>query len=178
MPASTAWVKAHGAEAVALYRARENLTTNQIAKRLGTRSANVTAALAKLLGPQEYRALKSLKYSASKIGDKNPMRGKTGEAHHNWKGECEDGRGYLTALWLGKRRPVHHIAMMQTLGVTELPADMCVHHIDGDPKNNARDNLALVTRRGHQRIHFLQEKDSAALSSRKFKLAEALRYMT
>ncbi len=178
MPASQDWVKVHGSEAVALYRSRENLTVRQIALRMGTREPNISAALRELLSVDEYRALKSLKYSASKIGDKNPMRGKTGKQHHNWVGETEDGNGYLKALWNGRRTFVHHIVMMKALGVLALPVGMDVHHVDENPKNNALDNLALVTKTGHRRIHFLQAKDSKALSARKFKLAEALKYMT
>jgi hypothetical protein len=178
MPASKKWVAEHGDAVVHLYRSRENLTTKQIAAVFLTREANVSAALRLFLPAEAYSALKSVKYSASKMGDKNPMRGKTGEQHHNWVGETEDGRGYLKALWHGRRTFVHHIVMMRALGILALPVWAEVHHIDEDKKNNAIDNLALVTKAGHRRIHFLQEKDSKALSSRKFKLAEALKYMT
>jgi len=178
MPASRLWVSVHAEKVMELYRSRENLTTKQIAERLKTRDANVSAALRQNLAPEEYAALKSLKYSASKVGDKNPMKGKTREQHPNWKGECEDGRGYLTSLWNGKRHFVHHIVMMKALGVLALPTGMVVHHINDDTSDNRLDNLALLTRGGHRRVHFLQVKDSRALSSRKFKLAEALKYMT
>lgn len=178
MPASMKWVSEHKGEVLRLYRDQKNYSTPQIAKMLNTRSANITESLRRHMPEAEYAALKSLKYSASKLGSKNPMFGKHGTAHHNWKGACEDGRGYLTILWGGKRRFLHQVVMMKALGVKALPDGMAVHHIDEDPKNNALDNLALVTRAGHQRIHFLQVKDSQALSARKFKLAEALKYMT
>lgn len=178
MPASQVWVTANATKVLVLYRSTENLTTKQIAIRLGTREGNVTAALRARMAPEEYRALKSLKYSASKIGDKNPMTGKNGTAHHGWKGECSDGRGYLTILWAGRRRFVHAVVMMKALGISSLPRGMVVHHINEDPTDNRLDNLALATRAGHRRIHFLQEKDSASLSSRKLTVAAALRYMT
>lgn len=178
MSANQSWVETYGEQAADLYRSRENYTLAQIAERLGVTRQTVSTAVRKLIPPDEYRALKSLKYSASKLGDKNPMKGKTGEDHHNWKGVCDDGYGYLTTLWLGRRVFIHHVVMMEALGVTALPTGMVVHHIDGDPKNNALDNLALMTRAGHVRVHFLQVKDSASVSARKFKLAEALKSMT
>lgn len=163
---------------LALYRDPEIIPTMEIAKRLNTSYHNVQAILSRYLDPAEFTALKTLRYSASKVGSKNPMFQKTGEAHHNWKGECDDGYGYLTILWNGKRRFVHSVVMMEALGVTELPKGMVVHHIDGDRKNNNINNLALVTDSGHKMIHYLQVKDSVDLVLKKSKVAEAVKYLT
>jgi len=163
---------------VAMYRSSECLTCAKIAERLGTRSENVRAIVAECIPKAERKALASLKYSASKTGAKNPMYGKRCEEHHSWKGACEDGYGYLTIKYNGKRRFLHHVVMMKALGIQALPKWAVVHHIDGNPKNNDLENLALATKRGHQRIHYLQAKDSLAVALQKKSIAEALKYMT
>lgn len=161
-----------------LYKDPRILQMHEVAKRLGTRVQNISHVLKHNMPPAELKALQRLRYSASKQGSKNPMKGKTREQHHNWKGECEDGYGYLTCLHNGKRQFVHRVVMAKVLGVEELPAHLDVHHIDSDPKNNTLDNLALVTRKGHSTIHFLQVKDSVALQLKRQHLAEAFSSMT
>jgi len=112
------------------------------------------------------------------MGSLNPMFGKTQEKHHNWIGQVDDGYGYLTCLKDGKRQFVHRIVMAEALGLKELPPNLDVHHIDGDTKNNKLDNLALVTRAGHQKIHYLQAKDTLSVMLKKSRLREALKYLT
>ena len=51
-----------------------------------------------------------------------------------------------------KGRLVHVVTMEARLGRRLLP-DESVHHIDGDRQNNDQNNLALVTRAGHARLH-------------------------
>jgi len=55
-----------------------------------------------------------------------------------------------------KERCVHVTLMEERLGRALLP-DECVHHIDGDRRNNNINNLALVTRSGHSRLHRYEE---------------------
>jgi hypothetical protein len=56
-----------------------------------------------------------------------------------------------------KGRSVHVVAMEQRIG-RRLREDECVHHIDGDRSNNSENNLALVTRSGHTRLHRRERK--------------------
>ena len=180
MSVSRAWVeKESNREAVLrLYRDPTLPTIEGIASQLSTTIHNVGWVVRKCLPEAERRALAALRYSVSKTGDKNPMKGKTGEEHPRWVGECEDGYGYLTCLWNGKRQFVHRVVMAQALGLAEIPEELDVHHIDSNPKNNKLDNLALVTRSGHRTIHSLQVQDPLSLQLKKSTLAEALRSMT
>jgi len=68
--------------------------------------------------------------------------------------------------------------MIEALGLKALSKELTVHHIDGDPENNELDNLALVTNAGHQKIHYLQTKDSLAVASKKSTLWELLKSST
>lgn len=180
MSVSRKWItnKENQAKVLSLYRSPELFRMIDIAKQLGTTEHNIQGTIRLCLPEAERKALAALRYSVSKEGSKNPMFGKSGEEHHNWIGECEDGRGYLTCLWEGKRHFVHRVVMMEFLGIKELPPKTDVHHIDGDPKNNSIDNLALVTTKGHQAIHCLQVKDSLSLALKKSTLRDALKSMT
>lgn len=55
-----------------------------------------------------------------------------------------------------KGRCEHVVTMERRLGRRLLP-DEHVHHIDGNPLNNQENNLALVTRSGHARLHRMQD---------------------
>jgi hypothetical protein len=180
MSISKKWVAdvANQEAVLSRYRSPDIPTTQAIADELGTTFHNVSHVLKHNMPEAERKALAKVRYSASKTGDKNPMRGKTEDAHHNWKGDCEDGRGYLTRIQDGKRQFVHRIVMAEALGLEVLPDSMDVHHIDNDPRNNSIDNLALLTPAGHKAVHYMQATDSILLRSRKSTIADALKYMT
>lgn len=110
---------------------------------------------------------KSENYRRSKLGSKNPMKGKTGDKHHNYLGddvEWVDGDGYICIRkpeWYTSRRGSssvykHHIVVCQLLGLTEIPQGFVVHHIDRDRRNNDSNNLALMTLSAHNRLHALE----------------------
>lgn len=56
-----------------------------------------------------------------------------------------------------KGRSVHVVQMEARLG-RSLRDDEQVHHIDGDKLNNDENNLALVTRSGHLRLHRREQR--------------------
>ena len=99
--------------------------------------------------------------SIRKLGNLNPMKGKTKEKHPNYKGIVEDGKGYLMILkpkWYTGRKGskhvfYHHVVMCEYLGITEIPEGFVVHHIDQDPKNNDINNLQLMTIQAHTKLH-------------------------
>lgn len=55
-----------------------------------------------------------------------------------------------------KGRAVHVVAMEQRIG-RRLNLDEVVHHIDGDRSNNDANNLALMTRSAHTRLHRFED---------------------
>lgn len=180
MSISKSWmaVPENRARVVSLYTDMERLlTVEEIARRLKTTHATVSRILREDLEEPVRKALAALRYSKSKTGSKNPMKGKTQSRHHNWKGLCENSDGYLTVLHNGTRQMVHRVAMAQALGLRRLPEKWAVHHIDGDKQNNTLDNLALVTAAGHKAIHS-REMPLSALQSRRATIAGTLASLT
>ena len=177
---SNAWVasKENQERVLTAYKSLELPTVREVANQLGTTVHNVSRILSTRMSKEEFSALKALRYSKSKTGVKNPMKTRLGELHHNWKGECEDGYGYLTCIHGGERQFVHRVLLAMELGMKKLPSHLDVHHIDGNTRNNTLDNLALVTHAGHHNLHYLQAEDSLLLRSRKLTLVEALKCLT
>lgn len=143
-----------------LYESTE-LTLQSIADRTGTSYKRVSN-WAKNNYSREYRTQrKRVSYRNSKLGDLNPMRGKYAEQHHNYIGVVSDGKGYLMVLkpkWYTGRKNskhvfLHHVVVCESLGITAVPPGWCVHHVDGDPYNNAFENLVLMTLGDHLRLH-------------------------
>lgn len=179
MSISKEWVsnKENWGRVLALYRSSELPTMEEIARTLDTTQHNVAWSIRNFMPEAEREALAAVRYSRSKTGHKNPMKGRFKEAHPRWKGECPDGGGYLTCLYNGTRQFVHRVVLAKALGLEKLPEELVVHHIDGDPLNNDLDNLALMTPAGHKTIHFLQVKDSLALASKRSTIEAAVRSM-
>lgn len=109
---------------------------------------------------------KSKMYAKSKMGYNNPMKGKCKENHHNYKGIIDDGNGYSMILkpdWYTGRKNskhifLHHAVICEHLGITEIPKGFCVHHIDGNKKNNDISNLCLLSMGAHTKLHQLQNR--------------------
>lgn len=118
-----------------------------IAEKLGVTYGTVRKALETGIEPAEYARLKRVYYSRSKTGDLNPMYGARTAA-------ARVLRGGRFARWNGNGYTLEHrTLMLQALGLMVWPEGWEVHHIDGDRTNNHLDNLAVVTKRGHQYLH-------------------------
>lgn len=163
-----------------LYRQPTCPSTYEIGAKLNLSYHTVCYILKHNLSEEEFTILKRLRYSRTKLGDLNPMKGKSGEKHHRWKGDCDDGYGYRTRkLADGKRYFVHRIIFAEAMGLhpSQLPPSLDLHHIDENPLNNSLDNLALCTRLGHKRIHERMKQDSDSLRLKKSSLKDALRFI-
>lgn len=137
------------------------LTMQDIASQLGL-SYKVVFNYVKDNYSSAYRRNRKAKtYRNSKLGNKNPMRGKFREAHPRYIGVVSDNKGYLMALkpewYTGRKKSkhvfVHHLVMCEHLGITEIPRGYCVHHCDFNPHNNDIGNLVLLTVGEHSALH-------------------------
>ena len=78
-------------------------------------------------------------------------------ADKNAKGVSYKTNGYAEfTRGENKGRSVHVVKMESRLG-RPLKQDECVHHIDGNRSNNQENNLALVTKSGHTRLHRFED---------------------
>jgi len=68
------------------------------------------------------------------------------------------GRGYY---FLGNKRE-HQVLMERQLDRKLLPSEV-VHHIDGDKSNNSLDNLIVMTRNEHIKLHLKLRRQQYAL---------------
>jgi len=134
------------------YRAEDKPTVATLAERLGTTPQNIRFILAENLDKDLYKAEKALRYSRSKLTS-NPMAGRSGSRHHNYKGEVRTKEGYLQVKVRGRYVLVHRQMMADALGLKRLPRKWEVHHINEVKDDNRLDNFALVTRAGHQALH-------------------------
>lgn len=109
----------------------------------------------------QFKARTSRLCRLHKIGDKNPMKGKSGKLHHNFVDKEITSTGYTLVeapdWYSGKRENSkvyeHILVYCEHNGYAFLPKDMVVHHLDANKQNNHPDNLVLMSIPDHRRIH-------------------------
>lgn len=140
-------------------------TLFEIAAIVGCRQPTVKQIFIDTFGMEKLLERKTNKYKHSKEGTKNPMFRKLRELHHNWKVRSSDLKGYFTVVtptwWEGtKRKRVfeHHAIACIKYGLTSIPKDWCVHHVDHNGENNAPNNLLLMTISSHSHYHQIYKR--------------------
>jgi hypothetical protein len=120
----------------------------EVGRLTGQTHATVSAIVRETVAPEQLRILKVANYSKSKTGAKNPMFG----ARKQVEAILRSGYRYL---WVGNDtyEPEHRLVLMKAFNLPEWPEGWEVHHIDSNKMNNALDNLAVVTKVGHQKLH-------------------------
>lgn len=137
------------------------LTLQQIADSTGYTYKQVFTRIKKNYSSSYRKSRKAINYRNSKLGELNPMTGKFGEAHHNYRGRVSDNKGYFMVLkpeWYTGRAGSKHVfehsvVVCLNMGLTEIPRGWCVHHCDGITVNNGFNNLVLITVSDHKRLH-------------------------
>jgi len=154
------------AEIIRLY---ENtlLTLEDIGKAVGCGRKVVHTVIAKAFTKDIRNARKKRTYRNSKLGSLNPMQGKNGVDHHNYKGRVDDGNGYYLVLkpgWytgrVGSKHVFEHsVVICKELGLTAVPVNSVVHHVNGDTHDNRVENLQLISASEHMKIHNAKKRN-------------------
>lgn len=103
---------------------------------------------------------KAAKFGLAKGRGKEKSRVPKGDKHWSWRGgKHEDGNGYIRLRMpdhpnANKNGYVleHRFVASEAIG-RPLATSEEVHHIDGNKKNNSPDNLIVVPKGEHQRLH-------------------------
>lgn len=109
----------------------------------------------------QFKARTSRLCRLHKLGEKNPMKGKTGMQHHNAIEKEINHNGYVMVFapdWYSGQRDgnkvyEHILVYCEHNGYAFLPKGMVVHHLDENKQNNHPDNLILVSIQDHRRLH-------------------------
>ena len=85
--------------------------------------------------------------------------GKKKEQHPCWKGgKITDRDGYIRVWvpdhpWPRKGYMMEHVRIVELRIGRRLAPNECIHHNDHNRKNNSSDNLTLMSRSHHSKIH-------------------------
>lgn len=96
----------------------------------------------------------------------NIRRAKLAHGEQNAAGFTVRKNGYVIFTRGPDKGKGEHVVIMERRIGRALKADECVHHIDGNPSNNAENNLALLTRSAHSRLHRLEEIKQGKIKER------------
>ncbi len=125
--------------------------------------------------PKEAHSLAGKQGRMSRLQERIPHSSNTKEkmrqsrlkwADSNAKGKTLKTTGYIEyTRGEHKGKSVHVVLMEERIG-RNLKPDECVHHIDGNKSNNGENNLALLTKSAHARLHRFEDALSGNLRER------------
>ena len=119
------------------------LDTVKLAKKYGVKPPSIRKILIKFGIPRRNA-------SEKQRGERNHRYGKRSTA---WKGGRRIKHDGYVSIWIGCKYEYEHRMIMQKYLGRDLTPDELVHHIDGDKTNNKIENLEIVDRSNHLRIH-------------------------
>lgn len=114
--------------------------------------------------PSPFKGIKRPPFSES--WKANISKGRRAWADKHAKGVSLKPSGYLEITRGPNKGKSIHVAIMEEKLGRPLLEDECCHHIDRDRTNNNLNNLALVTRSGHMRLHRYEDLISGNLRKR------------
>jgi hypothetical protein len=151
-------------EVVRLYTTPPYLPGTEIAKTTRMTEATVYRILREEVPKDRLKLLRSANHHASKMGAKNPMFG----VRKQVEAILRRGYRYLWQHETNDYTPEHRLLLMAALGISEWPTGWEVHHIDSNTLNNNLNNLAIVTKTGHQLLHSQKLQKLYAWEKREF----------
>ena len=134
------------------------------AQEIGCSPNTLKGAWERLYGKEAYRERKRRLKSAAMAGENHWAYGKKGRANPLFREDTRSisTQGYYVVTapewWTGNvssglRVLEHRVICAEKLGLTEIPPMHEVHHIDGDKLNNSPDNLYMMHKYEHARLH-------------------------
>lgn len=129
---------------------KANLIVLYVEQKLSTRT------IGKILGRTHDYVSDKLKELGIVVDDR--ITALQSERNPDWKGGKTISQGYVeisSRAIQPKRKREHQIVMESYIG-RELKANEVIHHIDGNKQNNNINNLALMDRSAHARLHSIE----------------------
>lgn len=141
-----------------------DLSSEDVREIVRCRTATVREIWLQHYGLEANKERKRRLYQLSKTGERNPMKGKTLDKHHNYIGRASDSKGYFTVVkpeWYDSRnRRVfeHHVNWAESRGLSRVPSGYDVHHINKIKADNTPDNLVLMSKKDHCALHAAERR--------------------
>ena len=99
--------------------------------------------------------------SSTPEGRKRISKMNKGNTYKRGKGQGGNHLGYRVISFYvnGKQKfiPEHHLVFMKFNNLMEIPKGFIIHHLNGNRKDNQIENLIMISRKEHAKIHWDQK---------------------